>query len=224
MYIANVRFPSLPLLPPPTTTASSTSTYDETVSNPQSMPIILQIDSSHHLDDETVLNDWIELSDENVRIKKLYEKLRCEYNDLEFRYESLMTEKSTLNQLLQQQTEQLWDVKKSLNKSIDLNEYERVRQDLEHSNDECRELVVKNKILRRNLDGKESELQRLQTIADDLGEQNAVLREQIMVNGENREMTTKLLCDIESMQTKMNEYLVSYITANISFIISFQNK
>ena len=185
---------------------------------------LFHIDSSHHLDDETVLNDWIELSDENVRIKKLYEKLRCEYNDLEFRYESLMTEKSTLNQLLQQQTEQLWDVKKSLNKSIDLNEYERVRQDLEHSNDECRELVVKNKILRRNLDGKESELQRLQTIADDLGEQNAVLREQIMVNGENREMTTKLLCDIESMQTKMNEYLVSYITANISFIISFQNK
>ncbi|KAH9414077.1 hypothetical protein DERP_012556 [Dermatophagoides pteronyssinus] len=95
-------------------------------------------------------------------------------------------------------TEQLWDLKKTLNNSIDLNEYERLRQDLEHSNGECREFLEK-----------ESELQRLQTIVDELGEQNAVLREQIMLNGENREMTTKLLCDIESMQTKISEYLIS---------------
>ncbi|OTF77968.1 hypothetical protein BLA29_005553, partial [Euroglyphus maynei] len=163
----------------------------------------------HYIDDETVLNDWIELSDENVRIKKQYEKLRCEYNDLEFRYESIITEKATLNQLLQQQAEQLWEMKKTLNNSINLNDYERIRQDLEHSVGECRELVIRNKILCRDLNGKDSELQRLQTIVDDLGQQNAVLREQIMVNGENREITTKLLCDIESMQTKMNEYLIS---------------
>ncbi|XP_027199001.2 uncharacterized protein LOC113793209 [Dermatophagoides pteronyssinus] len=185
---------------------SSTSANNGIVSNNKSL---FHIDSSHHLDDETVLNDWIELSDENVRIKKQYEKLRCEYNDLEFRFESVMTEKSTLNQLLQQQAEQLWDLKKTLNNSIDLNEYERLRQDLEHSNGECRELVIQNKILCRNLVGKESELQRLQTIVDELGEQNTVLREQIMLNGENREMTTKLLCDIESMQTKISEYLIS---------------
>ena len=192
---------------------SSTSANNGIVSNNNKS--LFHIDSSHHLDDETVLNDWIELSDENVRIKKQYEKLRCEYNDLEFRFESVMTEKSTLNQLLQQQAEQLWDLKKTLNNSIDLNEYERLRQDLEHSNGECRELVIQNKILCRNLVGKESELQRLQTIVEELGEQNAVLREQIMLNGENREMTTKLLCDIESMQTKISEYLVS--SKNISF-------
>ncbi|KPM03458.1 hypothetical protein QR98_0018900 [Sarcoptes scabiei] len=159
-------------------------------------------------------NDWIELTDENSRMKNLYTKLRCEFNELELRYDLLQADKNSLQHLFQRQLSELCEMKKILNQSIDLSEYDRVRIELECNDEKLRNVCVQNKQLRKELEERESDLNRLQTIIDQLTEQNEQLREQIELHGKNQDITAKLLCDIDSMQTKINEYLMNITNLN----------
>lgn len=166
--------------------------------------------SSHmiHLSNEDSLNDWIELSDENVRLKKLYDKLRCEYNELEIRFETLLSDKASLNHLFQQQMVQICDMKKIVNNSIDINEYDRIKVELERSDYDLKTLTMKNKLLNKQLEQKDIDLQKLMPVIEELNQQNDLLRDQFAAVSENQDITAKLLCDIDLLQDKLNEYRV----------------
>lgn len=161
-----------------------------------------------HLSNEDSLNDWIELSDENVRLKKLYDKLRCDYNELEIRFETLHSDKASLNHLFQQQMVQICDMKKIVSNSIDINEYDRLKVELERSDYELKTLTMKNKLLNKQLEQKDVDLQKLMPVIEELNQQNDLLRDQFAAVSENQDITAKLLCDIDLLQDKLNEYRV----------------